>query len=132
MPWQVKLNEQYPILEQILEGDVDDEGLQACLNEAVHLALISKRRLVLVDALHFLWPTFDGQKSIIFAHQDALGISELSFFDMSSFKGAYVTQSGYMKNKFWEVWITLLNNRGVKTNFFTDREQAIGWLMQPD
>ena len=132
MPWQVKLNEQHPIVEQILEGEIDDDETRLCLDETVRLGMLSERPLILVDANRYQWPDFSPQKYITLAHQDVLGLSELACFDMSSYKAAYVTQSGYMKNKFWEVWITLLNNRGVKTNFFTDREQAIGWLMQPD
>ena len=132
MPWQVKLNEQHPILEQVFEGDIDDDGLQMCLNEAVRLAMVSKSCLFLVDGTRYLWPGFDPQKTIILAHQDALGISELTYFDMSSCKVAYVTQPENVQHKYLEVWTYLIANRGVKTKIFTDRDQAIGWLLEQD
>ena len=130
MPWQVKLNEQHPIVEQILEGEIDDDETRLCMDETVRLGMLSERPLILVDANRYQWPDFSPQKYITLAHQDALGITELANYFISSCKAAYVTQPEVRENKFLEVWNYLLAIRGVKTQIFTDREQAIGWLLQ--
>jgi len=127
MPWQVKLNEQYPIVEQHLIGHVSEEEVGQSFHELLRLAMESKRWLTLGDLTQY-----ENNLSLDKQFFHASTLTNLSPAMLGKIRSALVIKGDPEVRQSYLMWVSLVKNRGINFDIFTNREEAIRWLLQQD
>jgi hypothetical protein len=123
MPWQVQLLPQQPIVETLYAGHLTSEELHAAVTASLQEAKTHRVTRLLSDCT-----TLEGGHNFadLFDLAENLQNDDFAF----SLREAVLlppTGPGVEMVKFYE---TTCRNRGLEVRIFTDRTQAIAWLMR--
>ena len=127
MPWQVKLNDQYPIVEQHISGHDDDEEVRKSYFELIRLALESKRNLFLGDVTQYERNVGTDEQFL-----RAESLAEVSPEVLRGVRAGLIIKDDPKVRQSYKLWVSLMRNRGINFELFTNREETIRWLMQQD
>lgn len=126
MPWTARsLHPELPVVEVVIHGTVTPEDTDD-LRKAVKVLLLRDRlQRVLIDAtalVHLPSP------ADLVAMAEAMSTTRLP----AGFRAAHVRPDDLWAAMWTSHWVAASNNRGITTEAFHTRDEAVEWLLAPD
>lgn len=121
MPWNVVAHPELPVVETIYAGNMTGDDVAMAAAETLKIAAGLGRNRLFADC-----STLDGGHSIF----DLFAISEETNLGALGLREAILQPALASSLEMVKFWETACMNRGVQVRIFTERDEAMRWLLE--